>query len=117
MSAKFKKKLIQNKMDIDSLYKIVSISVSINIIILAIIKAFWNLTIKKIEQDVILLKEAEKKNAILRHDFTIVTNSVYEKIDKLEINLSKVIDDGFQHIRELFYTEIKNINKRIDEKK
>jgi len=64
-------------MDLDFLYKIVSISVSINIIILAIMKAFWNLTVKKIEEDVIILKEAEKKNSILRHDFKNVTNSVY----------------------------------------
>ena len=104
-------------MDLDFLYKIVSISVSINIIILAIMKAFWNLTVKKIEEDVIILKEAEKKNSILRHDFKNVTNSVYERMDKLESTLIKSIADGYTNVKDLFNIQIENINKRIDEKK
>jgi hypothetical protein len=104
-------------MDIDFFYKIVSISVSINIIILAVMKTFWNLTVKKIEEDVIILKEAERKNSILRHDFRNVTSSVYEKMDKLEGTLIKSIADGYTNVKDLFNVQIENINKRIDEKK
>lgn len=104
-------------MDLDFLYKIVSISVSINIIILAVMKAFWNLTVKKIEEDVIILKQAERKNSILRHDFKNVTNSVYERMDKLEGTLIKSITDGYTNVKEILTVQIENINKRIDEKK
>jgi len=108
-------------MDLDSFYKIVAI---INFIALVIGRTFWNLTFKKLEQDVAILKEAERKNSIVRHDFKNVTTSVYERMDKLEATLiktiaelSKTIADGYTNVKELFNVEIKNINKRIDEKK
>jgi hypothetical protein len=108
-------------MDLDSFYKIAGlisfIFGFINFSIVVVAKTFWNLTFKKLEQDVIILKEAERKNSIVRHDFKNVTNSVYAKIDNLESTLSKVIDTGFIHVKELFEKEISSINKRIDEKK
>jgi hypothetical protein len=108
-------------MDLDSFYKIAGLISFIfgfvNFIFVVVAKTFWNLTFKKVEQDVIILKEAEHKNAIVRHDFKNVTNSVYERMDKLEATLIKTIDDGYTNVKELFNVEIKNINKRIDEKK
>jgi hypothetical protein len=108
-------------MDLDSFYKIAGlisfIFGFINFIFVVVAKTFWNLTFKKLEQDVIILKESERKNSIVRHDFKNVTNSVYAKIDNLESTLSKVIDTGFIHVKELFEKEISSINKRIDEKK
>ena len=101
-------------MDIDFVYKMFAI---VNFIALVIGRTFWNLTFKKLEQDVTMLKEAERKNAIVRHDFKIVTNSVYDRMDKLEATLIKTIADGYTNVKELFNVEIKNINKRIDEKK
>jgi hypothetical protein len=108
-------------MDLDSFYKIAGlisfIFGFINFSIVVVAKIFWNLTFKKLEQDVAILKEAEGKNSIVRHDFKNVTNSVYERMDKLEATLIKTIDDGYTNVKELFNVEIKNINKRIDEKK
>ena len=101
-------------MDLDSFYKIVAI---INFIALVIGRTFWNLTFKKLEQDVAILKEAERKNSIVRHDFKNVTTSVYERMDKLEATLIKTIDDGYTNVKGLFNVQIENINKRIDEKK
>jgi len=108
-------------MDLDSLYKIAGlisfIFGFINFFIVIVAKTFWNLTFKKLEQDVAILKEAEHKNAIVRHDFKNVTNSVYERMDKLEATLIKTIDDGYTNVKGLFNVQIENINKRIDEKK
>jgi hypothetical protein len=67
-----------------------------------------------VEKDV---KDHEKKNSILRHDFTTVTNSVYDKIDRLENTLTDAIDKGFIHVKELFDTQIKNLKEKFDEKK
>ena len=108
-------------MDIDSLYKIAGLVAFvfgfINFIIVVVAKTFWNLTFKKLEQDVVILKEEAKKNSIMRHDFKNVTNSVYARMDKLEGTLIKSIDDGYKNVKELFNIEIKNIKERIDEKK
>jgi hypothetical protein len=115
-------------MDLDSLYKLAGIAAfiiaGVNFVIAIVAKTFWNLTFKRLEQEVAVLKEAEQKNSIVRHDFTNVTTSVYERMDKLEATLiktiaelSKTIADGYTNVKELFNVEIKNINKRIDEKK
>lgn len=108
-------------MDLDSFYKIAGlisfIFGFINFSIVVVAKTFWNLTFKKLEQDVTILKEAERKNSIVRHDFKNVTNSVYDRMDKLEATLIKSIADGYTTVTKLFDVEIKNINKRIDEKK
>jgi hypothetical protein len=108
-------------MDLDSFYKIAGlisfIFGFINFSIVVVAKIFWNLTFKKLEQDVAILKEAERKNSIVRHDFKNVTNSVYDRMDKLETTVIKTIADGYTNVKELFNVEIKNINKRIDEKK
>lgn len=108
-------------MDIDFLYKITGLSAfiigGINFIIAIVAKTFWNLTFKKLEQEVAVLKEAERKNSIVRHDFKNVTNSVYERMDKLEATLIKTIDDGIKTVTKICDVEIRNINKRIDEKK
>ena len=101
-------------MDLDSFYKIVAI---INFIALVIGRTFWNLTFKKLEQDVAILKEAERKNSIVRHDFKNVTNSVYDRMDKLEATLIKSIADGIAAVTKICDVEIRNINKRMDEKK
>lgn len=108
-------------MDLTSLYELAGISAfiigGVNFVVIIVAKTFWNLTFKRLEQEVNILKEAERKNSIVRHDFTNVTNSVYDKMDKLESTLSKAIEKGFQHVKEVFDVEIKNINKRMDEKK
>ena len=105
-------------MDIDSLYKIAGLLFGfINIFFIYIVKTFWNLTFKKLEQDIVILKEEAKKNSIMRHDFKNVTNSVYARMDKLEGTLIKSIADGYKNVKELFNIEIKNIKERIDEKK
>ena len=108
-------------MDLDSLYKLAGIAsfifCGVNFVVVTVAKTFWNLTFKTLQQEVIFLKEAERKNSIVRHDFTNVTNSVYTKMDKLESNLTSAIDTGFKHVKELFDKEVININRRIDEKK
>jgi len=108
-------------MDLDSLYKIAGLLAfiigGINFIIVVVAKTFWNLTFKKLEQEVAVLKEAEHKNSIVRHDFKNVTNSVYERMDKLEATLIKSITDGIAAVTKICDVEIKNINKRIDERK
>jgi hypothetical protein len=105
-------------MDLDLLYKIAGLLFGfINIFFIYIVKTFWNLTFKKLEQDIVILKEEAKKNSIMRHDFKNVTNSVYARMDKLEGTLIKSIADGYKNVKELFNIEIKNIKERIDEKK
>ncbi|MEI7578601.1 MAG: hypothetical protein WCJ58_01020 [bacterium] len=108
-------------MDLDSLYKLAGIAAfiiaGVNFVIAIVGKTFWNLTFKRLEQEVAVLKEAEHKNSIVRHDFTNVTNSVYAKMDKLETTLTNAIDMGFTHVKELFGKEVDNIHRRFDEKK
>lgn len=108
-------------MDLDSLYKLAGIAsfifCGVNFVVVTVAKIFWSLTFKTLQQEVVLLKEAERKNSILRHDFTNVTNSVYTRMDKLESSLKSAIDTGFQQVKELFDKDISNINRRIDEKK
>ena len=80
-----------------------------------------DITIALLKERVLTLekevKDHEKKNSILRHDFTTVTNSVYDKIDRLENTLTDAIDKGFVHVKELFDTQIKNLKEKFDEKK
>lgn len=100
---------------------IATIVTGINFVFIFLGRSFWSLTFKKLEQEVAVLKEDvkehEKKNSIHRHDFTNVTRSVYSRMDDLESNLTKAIDKGFEHIKELFDTKIKNIENRINEEK
>jgi hypothetical protein len=100
---------------------IATIVTGINFVFIFLGRSFWSLTFKKLEHEVIALKEEvkdhEKKNAISRHDFANVTKSVYAKMDDLELSLTKAIDKGFDHIKELFNTKIKNLEDKINEKK
>lgn len=84
-------------------------------------RIFWSLTFKKQDERIskleIDVKEHEKKNAIMRHDFKTVTNSVYDKIDNLEKTLKEAIDIGFVHVKELFGAQINNLRDKFDEKK
>lgn len=119
-------------MDLESLYKLAGIAAFIiggaNFVVVLVAKIFWKLTFerkekedlekfKKIDEEIKSIKSVaehhESKNAIARHNFDIVTKSVYERMDSLELSITKAITSGF----ELFDEKIRNIKERIDEKK
>lgn len=108
--------------DFGIIFSVIStIITGINFLFIFLGRSFWSLTFKKLEQEVISLKEEvkehEKKNSISRHDFANVTKSVYAKMEDLESNLTEAIDKGFDHIKELFNTKIVNLEQKINEKK
>ncbi len=123
-------------MDLDSLYKLTGLAAFIiggaNFVVVLVAKTFWKLTFerkekedldkfKKLHEEIkeirVITETHESKNAIARHNFEVVTKSVYERMDSFELSITKTITNGFQNVKELFDEKIKNIKERIDEKK
>lgn len=134
---------IGNVMDLDSLYKLAGIAAFIiggaNFVVVLVAKTFWKLTFerkekedeskfKKIDDQIEMIKSSidshESKNVIARHNFDVVTKSVYNRMDSFELSITKAIESGFQNMKgifdekiKLFDEKIKNVNERINEKK
>lgn len=123
-------------MEVDFLYKILGIAAFIiggaNFVVALVAKTFWQLTFKrkemedekkfkdlgdKIREMEVSMQDHESKNSITRHNFDVVTKSVYSRMDLMEESLTKAINNGFGNIKELFDEKIKNLNEKINEKK
>lgn len=123
-------------MDLESLYELTGVAAFViggaNFVVVLVARTFWKLTFerkekedekkfKRLDDEINTIKAAidthESKNAIARHNFDVVTKSVYERMDSFELSITKAISSGFQNMKELFDEKIKNIKERIDEKK
>lgn len=123
-------------MDLDSLYKLAGIVAFFlggwNFVVVLVAKTFWKLTFQrkeeedkktfeKIDEKINAIKDSvdshESKNAIARHNFDVVTQSVYEKMDAMEKSISLKIQDGYNNIKEVFGEKIQNLKDKINEKK